>query len=143
MAEWVIACEGEREIVAEGLWRLRTRWVAGSIGLAGTPVLGGGADGKNRGKRGRKESAGAVSGEDERESEERLVTGTTFVHGSYGAYRTFDELWDGEIAQNIIHYNLKPGNVLFDGFGIAKVIDFGLNEIMEEDVGSQGMELAS
>ncbi|KAG6735277.1 hypothetical protein POTOM_062179 [Populus tomentosa] len=53
MAEWVIACEGEREIVAEGLWRLRTRWVAGSIGLAGTPLLGGGADGKNQGKRGR------------------------------------------------------------------------------------------
>ncbi|KAJ6959663.1 hypothetical protein NC653_037890 [Populus alba x Populus x berolinensis] len=49
-AEWVSACEGEREIVAEGLWRFRRRWVAGSIGLAGTPLLGGGADRKNRGK---------------------------------------------------------------------------------------------
>jgi hypothetical protein len=28
---------------------------------------------------------------------ERLVTGTTFVHGTYGASRTLDELWDGEM----------------------------------------------
>ncbi|KAJ6866581.1 hypothetical protein NC652_037969 [Populus alba x Populus x berolinensis] len=36
-AKWVSACEGEREIMAEGLWRLRRRWVVGSFGLAGTP----------------------------------------------------------------------------------------------------------
>jgi hypothetical protein len=29
--------------------------------------------------------------------QERLVTGTTLVHGTYGAYRTLDELWDGEM----------------------------------------------
>jgi hypothetical protein len=52
-AEWVGACEGEREIVAEGLWRLRRRWVAGYVGLAGTSLLGGGAERKDRGKRGR------------------------------------------------------------------------------------------
>ncbi|KAG6741652.1 hypothetical protein POTOM_054929 [Populus tomentosa] len=46
------ACEGEREIVAEGLWLLRRRWVARSVGLAGTPLLGGGADGKNQGEKG-------------------------------------------------------------------------------------------
>ncbi|KAG6741650.1 hypothetical protein POTOM_054927 [Populus tomentosa] len=51
-AEWVSACEGEREIMAEGLWRLRRRWFARSVGLAGTPLLGGGADGKNQGKKG-------------------------------------------------------------------------------------------
>ncbi|KAG6742777.1 hypothetical protein POTOM_053716 [Populus tomentosa] len=28
---------------------------------------------------------------------ERLVTGNTFVHGTYGAYRTLHELWDGEM----------------------------------------------
>ncbi|KAJ6959837.1 hypothetical protein NC653_038025 [Populus alba x Populus x berolinensis] len=52
-AEWVSAYEGEREIVAEGLWQLKRRWVAGSVRLAGTPLLGGGADGKNQEKRGR------------------------------------------------------------------------------------------
>ncbi|GLT81906.1 hypothetical protein SLE2022_003310 [Rubroshorea leprosula] len=46
-------------------------------------------------------------------------------------------------AQRIIHYDLKPGNVLFDEFGVAKVTDFGLSKIVEDDVGSQGMELTS
>ncbi|KAK4763373.1 hypothetical protein SAY86_009141 [Trapa natans] len=46
-------------------------------------------------------------------------------------------------TQKIIHYDLKPGNVLFDEFGIAKVTDFGLSKIVEDDVGSQGMELTS
>ncbi|XP_028758043.1 serine/threonine-protein kinase TOUSLED isoform X2 [Neltuma alba] len=46
-------------------------------------------------------------------------------------------------TQKIIHYDLKPGNVLFDELGIAKVTDFGLSKIVEDDVGSQGMELTS
>ncbi|XP_020552653.1 serine/threonine-protein kinase TOUSLED isoform X4 [Sesamum indicum] len=46
-------------------------------------------------------------------------------------------------SQKIIHYDLKPGNVLFDDFGVAKVTDFGLSKIVEDDVGSQGMELTS
>ncbi|KAG6741654.1 hypothetical protein POTOM_054931 [Populus tomentosa] len=115
-AEWVSACEGEREIVAEGLWRLRRRWVARSVGLAGTPLLGGGANGKNQGKKGSKGLKVCVGLGEKREEvgeavaagglgfsswsvwlAERLVTGTTFVYGSYGAYRTFDELWDGEM----------------------------------------------
>ncbi|CAH9072579.1 unnamed protein product [Cuscuta europaea] len=45
--------------------------------------------------------------------------------------------------QKIIHYDLKPGNVLFDELGIAKMTDFGLSKIVEDDVGSQGMELTS
>lgn len=46
-------------------------------------------------------------------------------------------------AQKIIHYDLKPGNVLFDDLGVAKLTDFGLSKIVEDDVGSQGMELTS
>jgi hypothetical protein len=51
-AEWVGACEGEREIMAAGLWWLKRRWVVGSVGLAGTSLLRG-AERKDRGKRGR------------------------------------------------------------------------------------------
>ncbi|KAH7675262.1 Non-specific serine/threonine protein kinase protein [Dioscorea alata] len=43
----------------------------------------------------------------------------------------------------IIHYDLKPGNVLFDEVGVAKMTDFGLSKIVEDDVGTQGMELTS
>ncbi|KAL5726053.1 non-specific serine/threonine protein kinase [Ranunculus cassubicifolius] len=46
-------------------------------------------------------------------------------------------------TQKIIHYDLKPGNVLFDEQGVAKVTDFGLSKIVEDDVGSKGMELTS
>ena len=46
-------------------------------------------------------------------------------------------------AQKIIHYDMKLGNVLFDEFSIAKVTDFDLSKIVEEDVGSRGMELTS
>lgn len=43
--------------------------------------------------------------------------------------------------QKIIHYDLKPGNLLFDENGSLKIADFGLSKIMEGD--SDSMELTS
>ena len=44
----------------------------------------------------------------------------------------------------IIHYDLKPANVLFDSLGMVKVTDFGLSKIMEEgNTQLGGMELTS
>lgn len=47
-----------------------------------------------------------------------------------------------EQKQKIIHYDLKPGNILFD-HGEVKITDFGLSKIVPEDASSQGIELTS
>ncbi len=44
----------------------------------------------------------------------------------------------------IIHYDLKPGNILFDKYGQVKITDFGLSKVFEESApGKSSMELTS
>jgi tousled-like kinase len=45
--------------------------------------------------------------------------------------------------RRVIHYDLKPANILFDVYGRVKITDFGLSKIMDDSVGASGIELTS
>jgi tousled-like kinase len=68
------------------------------------------------------------------EMEARVLTAQLFDGLRYLMSREKDKL-------KIIHYDLKPGNLLFDENGNLKIADFGLSKIMDTD--SESMELTS
>ncbi|KAG2690649.1 hypothetical protein I3760_09G197800 [Carya illinoinensis] len=58
--------------------------------------------------------------------QERLGKGTAYVHETFGAYRTIEELWDGEVGYRHIDCAQLYGN--------EKEIGFILKKLFEDDV---------
>ena len=56
----------------------------------------------------------------------QVLSGLAYLHG---------------LPRPVIHYDLKPGNILFSKDGEVKITDFGLSKIME--TGRDDIELTS
>ena len=71
----------------------------------------------------RLKNTGSMSEREARAIVAQIFAGLAYCHGD---------------TKRVIHYDLKPGNILFDNSGRVKITDFGLSKVMEsrENIGS-------
>ena len=71
----------------------------------------------------RLKNTGTMSEREARAIVAQIFAGLAYCHGD---------------TKRVIHYDLKPGNILFDNSGRVKITDFGLSKVMEsrENIGS-------
>jgi tousled-like kinase len=79
----------------------------------------------------RLKNSGTMSEREARAIVAQIFAGLAYCHGD---------------TKRVIHYDLKPGNILFDNSGRVKITDFGLSKVMEsrtENADFTSVELTS